>query len=91
MSKPSAARSSDAGIIARTLLDVASLAQQVDAMLPGFDRQMRVSRDAAAAAQLADAHSECKAVLDTLEHTWAAIEPTVRAVLEARPEIPPGS
>lgn len=68
---------------------MASLAQEVDAMLPGFDRQMRVTRDATAAAQLADAHSEYKAVFEALERTWAEIEPTITAVIEARPEILP--
>jgi hypothetical protein len=79
----------EAGVVARTFHEMAKLAQEAESMLPGFDRQMRVARDAAAAAQLADAHSEFKAVQETLERAWARIEPTIKTVLEARPEISP--
>lgn len=58
-------------------------------MLPGFDRQMRVAADAAAAAQLADARKEFKAVQDSLDRIWAQIEPTITGVLDAHPEISP--
>jgi len=79
----------ETGIIVRTFHEMARLAQEAESMLPGFDRQMRVARDAAAAAQLVEAHNEFKAVQDALDRTWSQIEPTIKTVLEAHPEISP--
>ncbi|MBR7828809.1 hypothetical protein KDK95_21045 [Actinospica sp. MGRD01-02] len=89
MSGSSGGGLAEAGVIARTFLEMARLAQEAESMLPGFDRQMHVARDPAAAAQLLDAHNEFKAVQDSLERTWAQVEATVKTVLEARPEITP--
>ena len=89
MSGSSGGGHTEAGVIARTCHEMARLAQEAESMLPGFDRQMRVAGDAAAAAQLAEAYSEFKAVQDALERTWAQTEPTIKAVLEAHPEISP--
>jgi hypothetical protein len=79
----------EACAIARAFFDMARLAQETESMLPGFDRQMRVAGDAAAAAQLAEAYNEYQAVSDALGRTWAQIEPTITAVLEAHPELAP--
>jgi hypothetical protein len=79
----------ETGYIVRTLHEMTRLAQEAESMLPGFDRQMRVVGDAAAAAQLDDAYKEYKAVQDALDRTWAQLEPTMAAVLEAHPELAP--
>jgi len=79
----------ETGYIVRTLREMTRLAQEAESMLPGFDRQMRVVGDAAAAAQLDDAYKEYKAVQDALDRTWAQLEPTMAAVLEAHPELAP--
>jgi hypothetical protein len=89
MSESTGGGSTETAVIARTFLEMAKLAQQAESMLPGFDRQMRVAGDAAAAAQLVEAHKEFKAVQDALDRTWAQIEPTITGVLEAHPEISP--
>lgn len=75
--------------LVRTFHEMTRLAQEADSMLPGFDRQMRVVGDAGAAAQLTEAYKEFKAVLHGLDGTWAQLEPTVGAVIEAHPEISP--
>lgn len=75
--------------LVRTFHEMTRLAQEVSSMLPGFDRQMRVVGDTAAAAQLFKAYKEFKAVVNELDGTWAQLEPTLAGVLEARPEISP--
>jgi hypothetical protein len=75
--------------IVRTFHEMTRLAQEAESMLPGFDRQMRVVRDASAAEQLSDAYKGFKAVQDALDRTWAQLQPTVTTVLEAHPEIGP--
>lgn len=89
MNGPARDAAADTGFIVRTFHEMARLAQQADSMLPGFDRQMRVAGDATAAAQLSEAYKGFKAVQDALDRTWAQVEPTVTAVLEAHPEIEP--
>lgn len=73
----------------RTFHEMTRLAQEASSMLPGFDRQMRVVGDTAAAAQLSKAYLEFKAVLHELDGTWAQLEPTIAAVIKAHPEISP--
>jgi hypothetical protein len=89
MSESTGGGSTETAVIARTFLEMAKMAQRAESMLPGFDRQMRVAGDAAAAAQLVEAHKEFKAVQDALDRAWAQIEPTITGVLQAHPQISP--
>jgi len=75
--------------LVRTFHEMTRLAQEAASVLPGFDRQMRVGADTAAAAQLSKAYKEFKAVVNELDRTWAPLEPTIATVLEAHPEISP--
>lgn len=89
MNGPTREGATETAYLVRTFHELTRLSQEAESMLPGFDRQMRVGGDATAAAQLIEAYRGFKAVQDALERTWEQSEPTVRAVLEAHPEIAP--